>query len=111
MELNIQKYRFDIQTSINSIHDYIGEKRDFVVYKSDKKLRRAVERELEIIGEATNKLLLLKPDIEIESARKIVDLRNLVIHTYDKVDDAIVWGILIKHLLILKEQVDNLIGK
>lgn len=109
MQLNPQKYLFDIQTSILSIADYIGENKNFTAYKSDKKLRRAVERELEIIGEAANKLLQLFPEIEIENARKIVDLRNFVIHSYDKVDDTIVWGILTNHLPKLKEQVDSLL--
>lgn len=50
-------------------------------------LRRAVERELEIIGEATNHLLDIDPVIQIENGRRIVDLRNFVIHGYDKVDN------------------------
>lgn len=38
--------------SILSIEEYLGEKRDFIAYEQNKLLRRAVERELEIIGEA-----------------------------------------------------------
>jgi len=59
MELKIRKYLFDIQTSIYSIYDYLGDKRDFSLYRENKLLRRAVERELEIIGEASNKILQL----------------------------------------------------
>lgn len=62
--------------SINSIDEYLGKEKDFDDYKANKQLRRAVERELEIIGEAANKILILEPDIKIENARKIVDLRN-----------------------------------
>lgn len=54
MNQEIKKYLFDILESINSIENYLGEKRDFFVYNSNKMLRRAVERELEIIGEALN---------------------------------------------------------
>ena len=64
---------------------------------------------MEIIGEAANKMLQIDPEIKIENARKIVDLRNWVIHGYDKVDDVIVWGILINHLPKLKEQVSTLL--
>lgn len=39
-------------TIILSIEEYLGEKRDFIAYEQNKLLRRAVERELEIIGEA-----------------------------------------------------------
>ena len=109
MRLNIQKYLFDIQNSINSIYDYLGEKRDFKIYQANKQLRRAVERELEIIGEAINKILEIEPKIDIDNARKIVDLRNFVIHGYDKVDDVIVWGIISNNLPKLKEQVDKLL--
>ncbi len=109
MQIEIQKYLYDIKVSIDSINDYLGEKKDFNVYKASKQLRRAVERELEIIGEAANNILSLDPDIKIEDARKIVDLRNWVIHGYDRVDDIIIWGIITKHIPILKEQIELLL--
>lgn len=109
MKLEIQKYLFDIQVSINSIYEYLGEKRDFNDYKTNKLLRRGIERELEIIGEAANRILKLEPDFPIDDARKIVDLRNWVIHGYDKIDDVIIWGIIVKQLPTLKTQVDNLL--
>jgi uncharacterized protein with HEPN domain len=108
MELKIQKYLYDIITSINSIYEYLGERRDFNEYSENKLLRRAVERELEIIGEASNRILKLDNEFPIDNARKIVDLRNWVIHGYDKVDDVLIWGILINHLPKLKEQVERL---
>lgn len=109
MQLKIQKYLYDIRLSIQSIYDYLGEKRDFSLYKSNKQLRRAVERELEIIGEAANRILQIDKDFPIEDARKIVDLRNWVIHGYDKVDDVIIWGIITKHLPKLQTQIEELI--
>jgi uncharacterized protein with HEPN domain len=108
MELKINKYLYDIITSINSIYEYLGNDRDFNKYQQNKLLRRAVERELEIIGEASNRILKLDSKFPIDSARKIVDLRNWVIHGYDKVDDVIIWGILTNHLPKLKKQVENL---
>jgi uncharacterized protein with HEPN domain len=77
---------------------------------SNKQLRRSVERELEIIGEAVSKILKLEPDIPINNVRKIVSLRNRVIHGYDSVDNATVWGIVINHLPKLKEDVVKLLG-
>lgn len=109
MLLDIQKCLFDIQTSINSINEYLGDRRDFQEYLANKLLRRGIERELEIIGEAANRILNLDSNIKIENARKIVDLRNWVIHGYDKIDDVIIWGIVSKQLPILKEQVDELL--
>lgn len=90
MQLEIQKYLYDIKISIDSINEYLGDKRDFNAYKSNKLLRRGIERELEIIGEASNRILKIDSAIRIDNARKIVDLRNWVIHGYDKIDDVII---------------------
>lgn len=109
MQLEIQKYLYDIQTSIDSIYEYLGDKRDFNTYLTDKLLRRGIERELEIIGEAANRILKIDSSIGIDNARKIVDLRNWVIHGYDKIDDVIIWGIILKQLPLLKSQVDDLL--
>lgn len=109
MQLEIQKYLYDIQTSIDSINEYLADKRDFNTYLTNKLLRRGIERELEIIGEAANRILKLDSTVKIDDARKIVDLRNWVIHGYDKIDDVIIWGIISKQLPLLKLQVDELI--
>ena len=74
------------------------------------KTNYCVERELEIIGEAAKHILDMEPDIQIDDARKIVDLRNFVIHGYDKVDNVIIWGVVNKNLPKLKEQVEDLLG-
>jgi uncharacterized protein with HEPN domain len=54
MPHKIELYLLDISNSIDSIFEYLGEARNFNAYEANKLLRRAVERELEIIGEATN---------------------------------------------------------
>ena len=108
---SLKKYLYDVQQSIVSIYEYLGNKRDFFEYENNKQLRRAVERELEIIGEAVNHLLALDETIAIENARRIVDLRNFVIHGYDKVDNVIIWGVISKDLPRLKEQVNKLLDE
>lgn len=109
MKREIKKYLFDIQTSIDSINNYLGDKRNFLEYQENKLLRRGVEREIEIIGEAMNRILKLNDSIQIENARQIVDARNWVIHGYDKVDDVVIWGIISIHLPKLKKEIDTLI--
>ena len=111
MKHEVKKYLFDIKTSIESINDFLESRKDFFEYQNNKLLRRAVEREIEIIGEAMNKILLADPDIEIENARQIVNTRNWVIHGYDKVDDVIIWGIVTNHLPKLLKEVDDLLEK
>jgi uncharacterized protein with HEPN domain len=109
MQLEIQKYLYDIKTSIDTINEFLGEKRDLNEYTANKLLRRGIERELEIIGEAANRIFKLDSSIPIDNVRKIIDLRNWVIHGYDKIDDVIIWGILIKQLPDLKIQVERLL--
>ena len=105
----IRKYLFDISESINSIYDYLGKHRDFNAYLNNKLLRRAVEREFEIIGEAINNIIRIDKNIEIENARRIVDFGNRIIHGYDSVDNVIVWGIISIDLPELKTEVDKLL--
>jgi len=81
----VDRYLYDIKESIESIEEFLGENRDFSAYQKNKLLKRAIERELEIIGEATNQILKIQPDIQVTHARRIVDLRNWIIHGYEKV--------------------------
>jgi len=76
MKREIKKYLFDIKTSIDSINDYLGESRNFFEYQENKLLRRGIEREIEIIGEAANRILKIDKNIQIKNARQIVDTRN-----------------------------------
>ena len=69
----------------------------------------AVVRAIEIIGEAVSRILKIDPDVNITDARRIVDLRNFVIHGYDRVDDVVIWGIISKDIPRLKSQVDKLL--
>lgn len=58
-----------------------------------------------------NKALLIEPELasSIQDARRIVDLRNYVIHGYDKIDDVIIWGVISKNLPLLKNQIEQLL--
>jgi len=66
----IKKYLFDIKEAILSIESYLGEKRDFNVYLSNKMLRRAIEREFEIIGEAMKNVNRLDTTIDIAAKKQ-----------------------------------------
>lgn len=109
MDNEIKKYLFDIQESIDSIQKYLGDRRDFKVYMADKMLRRAVEREFEIVGEAMSRIEKLDSTIEISSKRQIISMRNRVIHGYDKIDNEIIWGTIVRHLPTLKIEIDKLL--
>ena len=74
-------------------------------------LRRGIERNIEIIGEATNRILKENADIRITNARKIVDARNYISHGYDSVSEDIIWSIVVNHLPKLKTEVESLLGQ
>lgn len=109
MQPEISKFLFDIFSSINSISEFTSTCKSFIEFDQNKLVKRGVERELEIIGEAVNRLLKINPDLPITNARRIVNLRNLVIHSYDSVDAVIVWGLLKKDLPLLKFEVSQLL--
>ena len=75
------------------------------------KTRRAIERNVEIIGEAVNRIDQKDNNIILSNSRKIIDTRNRIIHGYDTVSDEIIWSILITHLPILKIEVEKHLGE
>ena len=109
MSLEEKKLLKDIEETIFSIDEHLEGKRSFEEFVASKTKRRAVERELEIIGEATNNLLKINPALTISSARKIVDLRNRVIHAYDDVDEIIIWKVITTDIPVLLHEVQQLL--
>lgn len=99
---------FDIEQSLSDIETFMSTIKSFQDFEKDKLIRRAVEREIEIIGEAMNRILVIDKDIKVSNARQIVNTRNKIIHGYDEVDDMLIYGIVKKHLPILKEEISNL---
>lgn len=81
----------------------------FQEYINDIKTKRAVERNLEIIGEAVNRILKKNEDFDLNNAKKIIDTRNRIIHGYDRISDELVWSIVINHLPQLKQEIQELL--
>ena len=114
MDERILKWLFDIKLAIEEIEGFFdGQPMDFLQYKKNIMLKRAVERNLEIIGEAVNRILKKDDSFtkKISKSRAIVGLRNQVIHAYDNVSDENIWSVLIKHLPLLKSEVTELINQ
>jgi len=110
MDRNLKKILFDILMAINHIEGYVGHPKIFATYDSNRQLQHAVERNLEIIGEATKRILELDPNITISNARRIVNARNRIIHGYDDIDNAEIWSIIINNLPVLKQEVEILLA-
>ena len=109
MEHDIKTWLQDIDRSIDEIFSFLPEKRNFFEFQGDLKTKKAIERNLEIIGEALNRVLKSLPNIKITDSRKIVDTRNRIIHSYDNITEDIIWLIVIKHLPVLKKEVEELL--
>ena len=105
----IKTWLEDINQAINEIISFLPDRKDFFEFKKDLKGKRAIERNLEIIGEAVNRILKVQPDFPLENARKIVDTRNRISHGYDTVSDEIIWAIIVRDLEKLKEDVVELL--
>jgi len=71
-------------------------------------LKRAVARNIVIIGEAMNRILKEMPDIAIKESHRIAGLRDQIIHGYDSISDENIWAILINHLPTLRIEIEAL---
>ena len=112
MDDTVKTWLYDILSSINEIASYfVDTPKLFEIYQNDLKTKRAVERNIEIIGEAMSRILKEDNHIQISNSRKIVDVRNRIIHGYDSVSDDVIWGIVIKNLPLLQKEVEVLLGE
>lgn len=113
MDERIVKWLFDINLAIDEINRFFVDERDFLKYKSNVMLKRAAERNLEIIGEAVNRILTRDNTYTnlITNSKAIVSLRNQVIHAYNNISDENIWSILINHIPKLKIDIEILIKK
>jgi len=106
-QFDIKACLSDIEQAIIEINEFLPEDRNFCTFQKDLKTRKAVERNIEIIGEAMDRILKTNPDFEIIDSRKIVDTRNRIIHGYDSVSEDVIWLIVNKYLPILEAEVKN----
>lgn len=108
MNEDIRKFLKDIQFSIEGIYFHLDGITDFKVYQSKFTTKRAVERELGIIGEAVNRILKSDQYFPLPHAKQIISFRNRVIHGYDSIDDNLVWKIIVVDIPELQSEIKKL---
>ena len=88
-----------------------AEGKDLSDYRGDRLFRQAVERNLEIIGEAVGRIARLDPRIasRISEHRRIIAFRNRLIHGYDLLDDELVWETIATEVPVLLLEVEGLL--
>ena len=99
----------DIEQSILEINEFLPTERNYLAFQNDLKTRKAIERNIEIIGEAMDRILKADPNFQITDSRKIVDTRNRIIHGYDSVSTDVIWLIVNRYLPILEIEVKELL--
>jgi len=110
MDEKLLKWLFDIRLAIEEIESFFDSfPKTFEDYQKNPIIKRAIERNLEIIGEAINRIIKVNPDISISDAKNIVGLRNQIIHSYDNISDEFIWSVVVSNLPLLKSEIDNLI--
>ena len=91
MKNNDAAYLHHVRDAIEKIEKFLGEA-DYEKFSSNDMMVSAVERELEVIGEAIHALSKEfkneHPDIPF---RDISDMRNFLIHEYFGVNTKVVW--------------------
>lgn len=106
-----RKYLTDVLTACEEVESFFDGKRVFSDFQVDILRQRAVERNVEIMGEAINQLMKHDPIILLNNARAIVGTRNRVIHAYDNVTPEFLWSLVINHIPKLKEDVAGMLAE
>jgi uncharacterized protein with HEPN domain len=111
MQRDQRAYLWDICNSADLIWGFVAN-RTLADYQRDPMLRSAVERQLEIIGEALAQLVRRFPETAAHISRhvEIISFRNFLIHGYSFINDEIVWSVIHTDLPVLRDEVNGLLS-
>lgn len=105
-----EKYLFDMLDSCRFLLELTADE-NVERYTRDRAFRGAVERELQIVGEALLQLKLLDPATadQISEHGRIIGFRHILVHGYDVLNPDIVWYIVKDKLPLLRSELEGLI--
>jgi uncharacterized protein with HEPN domain len=111
MKITLKKRLLDALNACRAIQSFVTG-HTFDEYAQNLMMRSAVERQFEIVGEALNQAEKENTELEslIPDARRIVGLRNRIIHGYDSVDDELLWQTVQTHVAPLAERLEKILG-
>ena len=110
MKITLKKRLLDALNACRAIQSFV-EDRTFSEYERNLMLRSAVERQFEIVGEALHRAESDNPELStlIPDVRRIVGMRNRIIHGYDSVDDELLWQTVHTHVPPLAQRLTQLL--
>jgi len=113
MDSYVRDLLSDIVRSIDEIHEFSNglTVEDFKLYLSNKMMRRAIERDLIIIGEAMHDIVKVDHTrvMRIKNSRRVVELRNDVVHSYDDLANEKIWQFIWTELPYLRKEVAHIL--
>ncbi len=99
----------DMLNSINELTEFTDNV-SYETFENSKILRLSTERLLEILGKAANRIPVeLQEKYPSITWRDIIGMRNIIIHSYDKVDPKQLWNVIKFRLKSLKDDLNNMI--
>lgn len=98
-------YLQDILDAIARIEHYSGG--DRIIFLSDEKTQDAIIRQLSIVGEASRRISAeMRKEFSEIPWRKIVALRNIIVHEYSAIHMERIWTVIEKELPNLKDAIE-----
>lgn len=109
MPHKLDAIRHDILTTIDEIHGFVAG-RSLSELLTDRAFQLVLEREFEILGEALYRIRNVDPEVfdRIPSGQRIIGMRNILAHGYDRVDYSILWAAATKELESLRQNVESM---
>lgn len=104
-------YLQDVLDAINDMQScFVDFPNRFDMFEKDIMRKCVVERKVEIMGEAINRIKKIDASVLIPNARAIIDTRNRIIHSYDNVHPEFLWSLVIRHIPELKKDIERIIA-
>ena len=108
----ILTYLQDVLDAINDVESCFKDfPKRFDLFRDDMMRKCVVERKVEIMGEAINRIRKTDDSVVIPNARAIVDTRNRIIHAYDNVQPEFLWSLVVRHIPQLKCDIERLLAE
>ncbi|MDE5989086.1 MAG: DUF86 domain-containing protein [Duncaniella sp.] len=103
-------YLQDVLDAISDVEScFVDFPNRYDLFERDMMRKCVVERKVEIMGEAINRIRKSDPLVVIPNARAIIDTRNRIIHSYDNVVPEFLWSLLTRHIPELKKDIERII--